>query len=189
MKNTDNQGSIDQQYLRAMNIDLWVERGAVELPVEAAETVTLGGMSAAEFGSAIGARGLELQQTRHDAELLVITEESKLSAESSKLLESMCNAIELGPSFWVQAGLEPAEATSAITLATLQDSQQFKAVVVMLRTMGDASALAQLRKAQHSVSGLRPPVMVTFHPQDLLDNPETKRPAWEDLKLLRQWLG
>jgi len=189
MSNTNDQSSIDQQYLRAMNIDLWVERDAVHSPVEGVATASLGEMSAAVFSSAIVASGLALQQVAQGTELLVVTEDKYLSAECSKLLESMFKAIELDSSLWVLAALEPAGTRPATTLATLKDSQQFKAIVVMLRTMGDANALIQLRKTQHRVSGLQPPVMVTFHPQDLLDNPEAKRPAWEDLKLLRQWLG
>jgi len=189
VNNNNDQSSIDRQYLRAMNIDLWVERDTVDSTVEAVTAASLGGMSAAAFSSAIGTSGLVLQQAMHGAELLVITEDAELSAESSKLLESMFKAIELDSSQWVKAGLEPAGKASAVTLATIKDSQQFKAVLVMLRTMGDTNALVQLRKTQHRVSGLQLPVMVTFHPQDLLDNPDAKRPAWEDLKLLRQWLG
>jgi DNA polymerase len=33
------------------------------------------------------------------------------------------------------------------------------------------------------------PLIVTYHPSALLRNEEYKRPAWEDLKMLKAWLG
>jgi DNA polymerase len=47
-------------------------------------------------------------------------------------------------------------------------------------------ALGNLRGVFHSVFFDRPlPVLVTYHPSALLRNEALKRPAWEDLKLLR----
>ena len=45
-------------------------------------------------------------------------------------------------------------------------------------------SLSRLRGAQHEFMGI--PVVVTYHPAALLRNSEWKRPAWDDLKLLRR---
>ena len=46
------------------------------------------------------------------------------------------------------------------------------------------SSLGRLRGATHAFMGI--PVVVTYHPAALLRNAQWKRPAWEDLKLLRR---
>jgi uracil-DNA glycosylase family 4 len=45
-------------------------------------------------------------------------------------------------------------------------------------------SLGRLRGATHEFMGI--PVVVTYHPAALLRNQQWKRPAWEDLKLLRR---
>jgi DNA polymerase len=45
-------------------------------------------------------------------------------------------------------------------------------------------SLTRLRGAEHEFMGI--PVIVTYHPAALLRNQQWKRPAWEDLKLLRR---
>jgi len=110
-----------------------------------------------------------------------------LSDACTALLESMFKAIELNNSQWRHAG-SAAPTETGISLSAIGASA-LKAVVLMLQTGGNTNGLAQLRTMKHQVAGLEAPVMVTFHPQDLLDNPDAKRPAWEDLKQLRRWLG
>ncbi len=46
------------------------------------------------------------------------------------------------------------------------------------------TSLGRLRGATHDFEGI--PVVVTYHPAALLRNAQWKRPAWEDLQLLRQ---
>jgi len=62
--------------------------------------------------------------------------------------------------------------------------------------MGDAAAqallktsdgIAQIRGKFFDFQGIR--VMPTFHPADLLKNPESKRAAWADLQLVAKQLG
>jgi DNA polymerase len=45
-------------------------------------------------------------------------------------------------------------------------------------------SLGRLRGARHDFMGI--PVVVTYHPAALLRNTQWKRPAWEDLKMLRR---
>ncbi len=46
------------------------------------------------------------------------------------------------------------------------------------------ASLSRLRGAAHDFMGI--PLVATYHPAALLRNTQWKRPAWEDLKLLRQ---
>jgi DNA polymerase len=41
----------------------------------------------------------------------------------------------------------------------------------------------------YKIAGMTIPLIATYHPGDLLRNEELKRPAWDDLKLLRAALG
>ncbi len=55
---------------------------------------------------------------------------------------------------------------------------------VAAQTILDTSqSLAELRGFMHQFKGRR--LLVTYHPAALLRNPHLKRPAWNDLKLLR----
>ena len=55
------------------------------------------------------------------------------------------------------------------------------AAQTLLSTEG---SLGRLRGATHEFMGI--PVVVTYHPAALLRNQQWKRPAWEDLKVLRR---
>lgn len=190
-----NPDPIDVQYLKAMNIELWVSRDATdntttvvhEVQAQTNSGTALATMSAAELTASIGQLKLQRQSQSQSAVLLVVTEDAHLSPECNKLLGTMFNAIEINHSQWLHASVS--SENGATPVGELSDAVGAKAVVVMLRTGGNVNALAQLRTTQHRVSALQPFVVATFHPQDLLDNPDVKRPAWEDLKLLRQWLG
>lgn len=50
--------------------------------------------------------------------------------------------------------------------------------------LASEASLGRLRGARHEFMGI--PVVVTYHPAALLRNQQWKRPAWEDLKLLRR---
>jgi len=45
------------------------------------------------------------------------------------------------------------------------------------------------RVIDYKANGMTIPLVATYHPNDLLRNKEYKRPAWDDLKLLRAALG
>jgi DNA polymerase len=49
---------------------------------------------------------------------------------------------------------------------------------------GSHEGVERLRGRWHQFGGL--PLLATYHPSALLRNESLKRPAWEDLKLLRQ---
>jgi len=53
------------------------------------------------------------------------------------------------------------------------------------------SGIEKLRGSliDYKANGMTIPLVATYHPNDLLRNEEYKRPAWDDLKLLRAALG
>lgn len=55
-----------------------------------------------------------------------------------------------------------------------------------LALLGVKSSLGALRLREHDWNGT--PLIVTYHPAALLRNPDWKRPAWDDLRLVRQLL-
>ena len=55
-----------------------------------------------------------------------------------------------------------------------------------LALLGVKSSLGALRLQEHDWNGI--PLIVTYHPAALLRNPDWKRPAWDDLRLVRQIL-
>lgn len=194
-----------------MGIDLWVARGdgtdvetaehtaalasvsaASALPGTGSQTTgALADLSAAGFASVFGDCRVSVSVAVNNPVLLVITEDLSLSAECHKLLGNMLQAIEYDNTQWMHAGLS--SRADATTVSALCSSVQPRGVLLMLKAGAGNGAIAdelnQLRKQQHQVASVAPFVAVTFHPQDLLDNPDAKRPAWEDLKQLRQWLG
>ncbi len=217
----NSQGSIDRQYLKAMGIDLWVDRNSVMASAETTPAVNasfvsttvsqpasatgskaahkqLADLSARELATSVADLEVNCSEAVRPAQLLVITEGSSLSAECMKLLESMFKAIEFDRSQWLHAGISDvrseagseaiSRAGDAIPLSQLHPTVRPKALVVMINAGGNPTALQSVRGLQHKVKALNGFMVTSFHPQDLLDNPETKRPAWEDLKQLRQWL-
>ncbi|MDA1028480.1 MAG: uracil-DNA glycosylase [Bacteroidetes bacterium] len=63
-----------------------------------------------------------------------------------------------------------------------------KLILCVGRTSGTSlldidSSLKDMRGIFHDYYGI--PVLVTYHPADLLQNPNWKRPTWEDVQLLR----
>ena len=199
------QADLDRQYLKAMGIDLWVTRDAAEPSTVVPDTAVtpktdlpVRQWSAAQLQQSIANLAVE-KTVASQADLLVVTEGAGLSEECAVLLGSMFKAIKIDPAQWLHVGtaidqlgkgqLDEGQSVKAQSesLNALADKVNPKAIVLMVRSAGNS--LDALRGVPYQSPTMAPLVAVTFHPQDLLDNPETKRPAWEDLKQLRQWLG
>ena len=194
-----------------MGIDLWVDKKSTlhaSVPTSPAVSTSVSSdsgtakallqMSVTEFTAAVDDLMLTCSEPLRSAELLVVTEGSGLTEAGRKLLESMFKAIELDTTQWFQAAISNPSDKEAVkaddsanrgTVSEIEKAVNPKALVVLLQTGGSASALDALRNFQHRPRMLQSFVVVSFHPQDLLDNPDAKRPAWEDLKQLRQWLS
>jgi len=195
------QADLDRQYLKAMGIDLWVARDSAEpstvvpgLAVTPKTDLPVRQWSAAQLQQSIAHIAVE-KTVASQADLLVVTEGAGLSEECAVLLGSMFKAIKIDPVQWLHVGTATGQLgdgqsvkADSESLDALVDKVNPKAIVLMIRSAG-INTLDALRGGQHKSPTMAPLIAVTFHPQDLLDNPDTKRPAWEDLKQLRQWMG
>ena len=185
------------EYLRAMNIDLWVARDKVASASAVtgktagesnnARVQSISSWSAAELPDRILQLKVRPAGELRQAELLVVTESPEPDAACMKLMSSMFAAIKLDESQWLQAGIVGGD--TSVGLTRVIDSVKPKAVVLMADAHKKLDALDRLRGIRHQVSDLQPFFVMTFGPVDLLDNPDAKRPAWEDLKQLHQWLS
>lgn len=52
--------------------------------------------------------------------------------------------------------------------------------------LGVRKSLGELRSKVHTLNGI--PLVVTYHPAALLRNPNWKKPAWDDIRIVRQLL-
>ncbi len=143
--------------------------------------------STSEITAAISSFRINCDEPIRNAECLVLTEDPELNDQSRSLLGSMFKAIELDASGWLQANLQ--QTGDGQSLVDFAQGVNPGAVVLMLNSGGGDSALDHLRGLQLRVPEVPWFAVASYHPQNLLDNPSTKRPAWEDLKQLRQWLS
>jgi len=129
-----------------------------------------------------------------NADVLVIIERPALSADSRTLLASMMKAIRVNIDDQVigtlvtrsaETSVEPSEEnTSVVELIRLVNP----AVVLLMATLANSCGIEHLdplRSRHYPLTALNTTLAVTLHPQELLDNAEAKRPAWEDLKRVK----
>lgn len=126
-------------------------------------------------------------------DVLVITEGSGLSPQGLQLLSSMMKAIQLDINDQLLGELvgDANEVSSTQTCGEV--IRAIKPRVVLLMAMLDESReigqLDSLRSKVHRMMVCETTLAVSLHPAVLLDNPDAKRPAWEDLKRLKTVLG
>ena len=53
--------------------------------------------------------------------------------------------------------------------------------------LSSSAPIGRLRSRWHELEGI--PLRVTYHPAALLRNPSLRRPTWEDMQVVRDWLG
>ncbi len=213
MKGLSSNNTLDQQYLKAMGIDMWVgrdhqaeagapvvpgapndnvagatsEKSASEKSTAANVSASLANCSLPQLITLLPELNVVVGRSELHANLLVLTDSPAPSGQSDDLLGSMFTAIKLATEHWMPATITADSA--ADTLQTVMQVAQPQAIVVMLRAGKNFKALDKLRGQQIQMPAINAFAIVTFHPQDLIDSPDLKRPAWEDLKLLRQWMG
>ena len=118
--------------------------------------------------------------------LLVL--ERELTSPAEDLLAAMLKAIKVDRLAQFAATVSPSAAAEPLAdvCGRLRPS-----LVLVMATLSDATALPVLephRSELHRVAWLDVPVAITLHPQVLLENPQGKRPAWEDLKRVKTFL-
>ena len=211
------QSTLDRQYLFEMGIDVWAirnrtgQKDAIQDDAIAGAG-SLSGTSPAPFVTRsahelcenLAEFPVDLPDTNAvnsdigNNKLLIVIESPAPDSKSTALLDNMFNAIDIHAP---QRHVVVVSAGGATTVGAVAATVRPAAIVVMTSSrVASASSensensaveidgLNNLRGVQHQPVNIDPWVVVTFHPADLLDCPEAKRPAWEDLKLLHQWL-
>jgi len=197
-----------RQYLQALGVDIWqlratesqVQNSALNArdPKGSAESVveeSVSALSAMQLGQRLPELLVSAKVSQSQVSVLVVTDEEVSSDESVALLSAMFNAIDLDADSWQLASLSDTyrvlpkgKPVDAVPLKELSRTLQPQAIVLMLRGNIAAANLERLRSNQIRSKEMQSFAMVTYHPQDAIENPDIKRPVWEDLKLLRQWL-
>lgn len=134
-------------------------------------------------------------EQRGQGSLLLVLEQA-LSDAGAELLTAMLKAINIDRATLPVATMirttDANEAASANAEPLTAVCERFRpAVVVVMAGLDDSARLNDLdthRAAPHRFGWLNAQVVVTLHPQVLLDNPNGKRPAWEDLKRVKALL-
>jgi hypothetical protein len=143
--------------------------------------------------SAEGARGLESlkpsQESLSSQGLIVVGEKEELGGEAGELLKKMLSAIHIeidkphGATLLDIEGsewrLHPENTEGAAVLILGQKSAE----KVLKDKIDD---LAKLRGALLHIDSRV--FLYTFNPSELIESPQAKRLAWEDLKTLRSWV-
>lgn len=126
---------------------------------------------------------------------LLLVLERALSDAAAELLTAMLKAINIDRSLLPVATMHHAadvNATSETAESLAAVCERISpAVVVVMAELEDSARLNDLDTHRASLlrfGWLNAQVAVTLHPQVLLDNPNGKRPAWEDLKRVKALL-
>jgi len=195
---------VHRQYLEALGVDIWQSRaGGPQAPNRAVNTRTpqsdatvgeaeesVSALSPIQLGQRLPVLRVSTQVSQLKVSVLVVTDEEVTSDESVALLSAMFTAIDLGGDAWQLASFSSAlQPTDGVALKELSQTLQPQAIVLMLRGNAVNANLDRLRSNQIRSKEMQSFAMVTYHPQDAIENPDIKRPVWEDLKLLRQWLS
>jgi len=200
-------GRLHRQYLQSLGVDIWQSRttepqasgraanvratqGDPAVGVDPAPEESVSALSPIQLAQRLPVLRVRTQVMQPNVRVLVVTDEKVTSDESMALLSAMFNAIDLGSDAWQLASFSSTHPPSdSVPLNELSQSLQPQAIVLMLRGNTVTANLERLRSNQIRSKEMQSFAMVTYHPQDAIDNPDIKRPVWEDLKLLRQWLS
>lgn len=210
-------GSSTYQYLQAMGINSWVCRDAqpVEHPVHSGETngppaettapaavapveipeqraQSIATWAGSDLEELTGSQRVTLDRVVESGKLLLVVERT-LTLPEEDLLSAMLKAIHVDR---LAQSIATVVQTTGTQLPGTESMSELCArltpsIVVVMATLSDSQNVSELddhRKALHQFAWLNVPVAITLHPQVLLDNPQGKRPAWEDLKRVKAFL-
>jgi len=123
-----------------------------------------------------------------DARPMLLVLERDLTSPAEDLLAAMLKAIKVDRLSQYAATVSQTAAAKALADVC---GQLHPSLVLVMATVSDSTALSELefhRSELHRFGWLDVPVAITLHPQVLLENPQGKRPAWEDLKRVKAFL-
>jgi len=119
---------------------------------------------------------------------LLLLLERELTSPAQDLLTAMLKAIDIDRLTQPAAIINRAATGESINVVCARIKPSIVVVMAMLTDNGNISEMDAYRQSVHRFSWLDVPVAITLHPQVLLDNPQGKRPAWEDLKRVKMIL-
>lgn len=130
-----------------------------------------------------GFRSIHPERTETDGPAIVlILADTQLESQSHALLLKMLAAISLEPG-------ENCELASCGQLTKEEILSRRVACILVLgeealiSLLGKKSPFPEIRGKPFTIGAV--PALATFHPAQILSNPELKRPVWEDLKLFK----
>ena len=109
--------------------------------------------------------------------LIILAEDFPFEGKAASLLNKMLNSIGLSPD---DIGALPACSDQAVPILILGTTSA-------QRLLNNAESLPSLRQKIHDFKGQQ--VLVSYHPNDLLDHPEDKKNAYQDLLRVEQLLA
>ncbi len=114
--------------------------------------------------------------------------ERELTSPAEDLLSAMLKAINVDRLSQCVATLSSSADGESIDAVCERAAPEIVLVMSVLTNSADIAELDAHRTAFQHFSWLKLPVAFTLHPQVLLENPQAKRSAWEDLKRVKAFL-
>ena len=210
-------GNLSHQYLKAMGINRWQLRrtqAGDELTHSDSrsservshEPVNPDSATAVPSRKPIPARQLKIAQqtmisldeTLRNCKVIVancpaggkmlLLLERELTSPAEDLLSAMLKAINVDRLSQCVATLSSSADGESIDAVCERVAPEIVLVMSVLTNSADIAELDAHRTAFQHFSWLKLPVAFTLHPQVLLENPQAKRSAWEDLKRVKAFL-
>lgn len=134
---------------------------------------------------------------KRDADWMLVGEcregESLFAGRAGELLEAMLRAIGLARDEVYAAAFTDGYGEAADSMPLGEQIERVQPALLLcfgpvaaLHLLDSDNEFAALRGLVHRHPGTGTPVVVTHHPAELLERPQDKREAWEDLKLARR---
>ena len=201
--------NLSRQYLRAMGIDCWQFRDTqaavvtepegvqAVAPVEASlprnpqqnvkPELKIAQQTLTTLDESLRSSIVVVVNNAADGKLLLVLER-ELTSAAEDLLSAMLKAISIDRLSQATAMLTPSAEGESINAVC---DRVEPGIVVVMSLLTDSANIAELDSHRHALqrfSWLSVPVAITLHPQVLLENPQAKRAAWEDLKRVKAFL-
>jgi len=177
-----NESERRSAYLQALGIDQWISRRAqavVEISNQQADWMVVGDLPSAEEDQGEPFSGAARQLLDAMLAAIEVSVESVLMMHSipcrhSSDHEATGTEAHHGLAYWQQQ-IERVRPRIILAFGSMAAQS----------LLGTDLAIGELRGRVHEWGAQKLPLVVTYHPAHLLQNPGDKRKAWEDLKLAR----
>ncbi len=192
---TDKRG----MYLKLMGIDVFIPKhlSPDETHVVAAEANAEPAQKLAQVEThenAIGFHGLKWLSSPGSNGIIILlpAQQNELSTESRQLMIKMIQAIGVKASDCGYLSCAENDTDASLDLEPALDLNSVRGIIAFGKIAGDHlvhHSTARRVPGEHYFLLDNKPMIVTLHPDELVDTPELKRQAWNDLKLLDRLLN